>query len=154
MASFNKVILIGHLTADPELRHTAAGRSVTSFSIGVNRRFSKEAEQNVDFINCVAWEQRADFITRYFKKGVPILVCGQIQNRSWTDNQGQKRYATEVIVDDATFVQSQTSDQPAAARGTASAAPYTPYAYAAQGALPNAPGVEFEEITNDGDLPF
>ena len=105
MASFNKVILIGNMTADPELKQTQTGTSVCSFSIAVNRRFSKnEQGQTVDFINIVAWRQSADFVCRYFKKGNPILICGQLQTRTWTDNQGQKRYATEVVADEVSFV--------------------------------------------------
>ena len=85
MASFNKVILVGNLTADPELKKTPSGVSVTSFSIAVNRRFTKQGEQpQTDFINIVAWRQTAEFVARYFNKGRPILVCGQLQTRSWT----------------------------------------------------------------------
>ena len=84
MASFNKVILIGNMTADPELKQTTSGTSVCSFSIAVNRRFAKadQGQQNVDFINIVTWRQSAEFVCRYFKKGNPILVCGQLQARS------------------------------------------------------------------------
>ena len=106
MASFNKVILMGNMTADPELKQTTAGTSVCSFSIAVNRRFAKseQGQQSVDFINIVTWRQSAEFVSRYFKKGNPILVCGQLQTRTWTDNQGAKRYATEVVADEVSFV--------------------------------------------------
>ena len=82
MASFNKVILIGNMTADPELKQTAAGISVCSFSIAVNRRFAKpdQGQQNVDFINIVTWRQSAEFVSRYFKKGNPILICASNKN--------------------------------------------------------------------------
>ena len=150
MASFNKVILIGNMTADPELKQTAAGISVCSFSIAVNRRYTKgeQGQQNVDFINIVAWRQQAEFVSRYFKKGNPILICGQLQTRTWNDNQGQKRYATEVTADEISFVASaaQTAATPAAGS-------YTPDAYGAP-AFSSTPGAEFEEIPNDGDLPF
>ena len=114
MASFNKVILIGNMTADPELKQTQGGVSVCSFSIAVNRRFAKadQAQQSVDFINIVTWRQQAEFVSRYFKKGNPILVCGQLQTRSWNDNQGQKRYATEVIADEVSFVASAAQTAP------------------------------------------
>ena len=152
MASFNKVILIGNMTADPELKQTAGGVSVCSFSIAVNRRFAKadQGQQSVDFINIVTWRQQAEFVSRYFKKGNPILICGQLQTRNWTDNQGQKRYATEVVADEVSFVASaaQTA-QAAPAAGSA----YTPDAYGAP-AFNNAPSANFEEIPNDGDLPF
>ncbi len=92
MASLNKVILIGHLTADPELKQTPSGVSVTSFSIGVTRRFQRQGEQpQSDFINIVAWRSTAEFITKYFRKGSAICICGSIQTRTWTANDGSKR---------------------------------------------------------------
>ena len=152
MASFNKVILIGNMTADPELKQTQTGTSVCSFSIAVNRRFSKnEQGQTVDFINIVAWRQSADFVCRYFKKGNPILVCGQLQTRTWTDNQGQKRYATEVHADEVTFGSSAASGN--AAPGAPEATGYTPSTYSTP-SFSNAPGASFEDIPDDGGLPF
>jgi single-strand DNA-binding protein len=155
MASFNKVILIGNMTADPELKQTQGGVSVCSFSIAVNRRFAKadQAQQNVDFINIVTWRQQAEFVSRYFKKGNPILICGQLQTRSWNDNQGQKRYATEVVADEVSFVASaaQTAAQGGQPQPTQTG--YTPDAYGAP-AYNSAPTANFEEIPNDGDLPF
>ena len=100
--AFNKVILIGNLTADPELRQTPSGVSTCSFSIAVNRKMAKNNE--CDFFTIVTWRQTAEFVSRYFKKGKPILVCGQLQNRSWSDQQGNKRYATEVVADEVSFV--------------------------------------------------
>ena len=159
--SFNKVILIGNMTADPELKQTTSGVSVCSFSIAVNRRFSKEGEQNVDFINIVAWRNTADFVTRYFKKGKPILVCGQLQTRTWTDNQGNKRYATEVVADEVSFVGSNESpteqkNEPAtsAPGATQGAYGYTPNAYAQPQMNFTAQTPQFEEIPNDDGLPF
>lgn len=146
MASFNKAILIGNMTADPELKQTASGISVCSFSIAVNRRFAKEGEQNVDFINIVAWRNQAEFITRYFKKGMPILICGQIQTRTWTDNQNVKRYATEVVADEVSFVQSKESEKNESSAPSANV-PYIPDAYT--GASSN-----FEELPTDESLPF
>lgn len=168
MASFNKVILIGNMTADPEIKQTQGGLSVCSFSIAVNRRFkSEQGQQECDFITIVAWRQQAEFVCKFFKKGNPILVCGQLQTRNWTDNQGQKRYATEVVADEVSFV------APAQSAGTApSAAPtpsagvpnptqwgtgnqtYTPSAYAQQGMNFNQPSPQYEEIPVDGDLLF
>ena len=151
MASFNKVILIGNMTADPELRQTASGLSVCSFSIAVNRRNSKaeQGQQTVDFFNIVAWRQQAEFICRYFKKGNPILICGQLQTRTWNDNQGQKRYATEIQADEVSFVASAGQTNGAAPAGSS----YTPEAYGAP-VFSSAAGANFEEIPNDGDLPF
>ena len=150
MASFNKVILIGNMTADPELKQTTNGTSVCSFSIAVNRRFSRadQGQQNVDFINIVTWRQSAEFVCRYFKKGNSILVCGQLQTRTWTDPQGQKRYATEVIADEVTFV--TPAAQGAPAQGGAA---YTPDAYGAP-SFNSAQGTSFEELPNDDSLPF
>ncbi len=157
MAGFNKVILLGRLTADPELKQTTSGISICNFSVAVDRRMSRNADQNqqsVDFINIVAWRERAEFVCRYFKKGNPILICGQLQVRNWTDNQGAKRYATEVVADEVSFTQSSSQN------GAAPSAPasegdrhYTPDAYSAP-SFNNAPGATFEEIPNDESLPF
>ena len=100
--AFNKVILVGNLTADPELKQTPSGASVCAFSIAVNRKAAKNGE--VDFISIVAWRQTAEFISKYFTKGKAILVCGQLQTRSYTDKQGNKRTITEVVADEVTFV--------------------------------------------------
>ena len=155
MASFNKVILIGNMTADPELKQTQGGVSVCSFSIAVNRRFAKadQAQQTVDFINIVTWRQQAEFVSRYFKKGNPILICGQLNTRSWSDNQGQKRYATEVVADEVSFVASAGQTAAQGGQNQPSQTSYTPDAYGAP-AFNNAPSANFEEIPNDGDLPF
>ena len=99
MANFNlnKVILGGRLTANPELKQTPSGVMVLSFGIAVNRRFASRTEDGqmgqtqADFINCTAWRQTAEFISRYFHKGSSICIVGQIQTRSWTDQQGNKR---------------------------------------------------------------
>ena len=140
MASFNKVILIGHLTADPDLKQTQSGLSVTTFSIGVNRKGAKDGAQAADFITIVAWRNTAEFITKYFKKGNPILICGQIQTRTWNDKDGNKRYATEVVADEAAFVAPQEQTN-------ATAAPaYNPY--------DNSKQTQYEEIPNDERLPF
>ena len=152
MASFNRVILIGHLTADPELKTTQSGLSVTSFSIGVNRRNAKDGSpQQVDFINIVCWRQTAEFVTRYFTKGRPILVSGQLQTRTWVDNNNNKRTTVEVVADEVSFVASaaQTAAQSSAPAGNG----YTPDAYGAP-TFNSAPSANFEEIPNDGDLPF
>ena len=148
MASFNKVILIGNMTADPELKQTASGISVSSFSIAVNRRFKGEnGQQECDFINIVTWRQQAEFVCKYFKKGNPILICGQIQTRTWTDNQGQKRYATEVVADEVSFVASASQGTANENQNTSQNAPYVPDAY-------KNPSTDFVEIPDDESLPF
>ena len=100
--NLNKVILAGRLTADPELKTTPNGISVCSFSVAVDRRYSKDKKQT-DFINVVAWRSTAEFITKYFSKGNSICVCGSIQTRNYTDKNGNKRTAVEVVAEEATF---------------------------------------------------
>lgn len=136
--NLNKVILGGRLTADPELKQTQSGISVTDFSLAVNRRGSKDQEQQADFITVRAWRQTAEFITRYFGKGSSICIVGSIQTRNWTDAQGNKRYATEVIADEAYFVDGKNDGQAPIGHETFQA-PQTP---------------KFEEISVDDDLPF
>lgn len=140
--NLNKVVLAGRLTADPELKQTTSGISVCSFSLAVNRKFQKEGEQQTDFITCVAWRQTAEFISKYFKKGSSLCIVGSIQTRTWTDQNNQKRYATEVIVDEAMFVDSKSDG------GQASSGGYVPDAYTA----PAEP--KYEELNQDDDLPF
>lgn len=145
--NLNKVVLAGRLTADPELKQTTSGISVVSFTIAVNRKYSKD-QQQTDFISVIAWRQTAEFISRYFKKGSAICITGAIQTRSWQDQQGQKRYATEVVADEAMFVDSKSDNQPAAnGASVPGAMGYVPEAYAS-----TAP--KFEEIPPDEDLPF
>ena len=104
----NKVILMGRFTRDPELRSTPQGVSTCSFSLAVDRNFVREGEERkADFINCVAWRQTAEFISKYFRKGSMVALEGSIQTRTWDDNDGKKRYATEVIVDRAYFAESK-----------------------------------------------
>lgn len=167
MASFNEVILIGNMTADPELKQTTGGLSVCSFSIAVNRRFKGEGgQQECDFITVVVWRHNAEFVAQWFKKGTPILVCGQLQTRSWTDKEGNKRTAVEVVADEVSFVAPSPQSQPAADRPrAASAAPpnpshwgnkaYTPEAYTQPSMAFSTPvSQRFEEIPNDEGLPF
>jgi len=104
----NKVILIGRLTKDPEIRYTQTSKAVANFTIAVSRRFKKD---EADFINCVAWEKTAEFISKYFSKGGMIAVVGSIQTRTWEDNEGKKRYITEVIADEAYFTGSKSKTE-------------------------------------------
>ena len=103
----NKVILMGRLTRDPELRSTPQGVSTCSFSLAVERNFKNGEERKTDFINCVAWRQTAEFISKYFNKGSLIALEGSIQVRSWDDNEGKKRYATDVVVSQVYFAESK-----------------------------------------------
>ena len=155
MASFNKVILIGNVCSDPELKQSQSGISVCSFSIAVNRKYNKDGNNEVDFFTIVAWRQQAEFVCKYFKKGKPILVCGQLQTRSWTDKQGNKRTAVEVVADEVSFV--GNNESPTGAKNEASAnvgggflpgtTAYVPSAY-----INNSQN--FEEIPSDASLPF
>jgi len=100
----NQVILMGRLTRDPELRHTQSGLPVASFSLAVDRRFgSKDGERQTDFIDCVAWRQTAEFLSKYFTKGRMCAVHGTLQIRDWQDKEGNKRRSAEVVVDNVYF---------------------------------------------------
>lgn len=140
MANFNlnKVILAGRLTADPELKSTPGGVPVTTFSIAVNRTYKpKDGDPQADFINVTAWRGIAEFVTKYFRKASSICIVGSMQTRTWTDQSGAKRYATEVVANEAHFVDSKADSS---AAGQAAAAP------------PVQP--HFEEIASDEELPF
>lgn len=101
----NKVILLGRLTKDPDVRYTQSTNTmVTSFTLAVNRRFVKQGEERqADFINCVAWNKTAEFVSKYFKKGQQVGVIGRIQTRNYDDEQGIKHYVTEVIAEEVYF---------------------------------------------------
>ena len=152
--NLNKVVLAGRITADPELKQTPSGVSVLRFTLAVNRRFtsknSEQSEQQTDFISMVAWRQTAEFISKYFKKGSAICVTGSIQTRTWQDQQGQKRYGTDVVVDEAMFVDSRNES------GNAQGAAYVPDAYGAAPSYSSNAGTapNFEELNTDDDLPF
>lgn len=148
--NLNKVVLCGRLTADPELKQTTGGIAVVSFTLAVNRRYQAKsadgspAQQQADFISVVAWRQTAEFISRYFRKGSALCITGSIQTRTWQDTQGQKRYATEVVADEAMFVDSK-NEGGAGQYGDAYNAP----SYSSPAAAP-----KFEELKTDDDLPF
>ena len=151
--NLNKVILCGRLTADPELRQTNSGIAVVRFTLAVNRRTGRnadgtQAQPQADFISVVAWRERAEFISRYFRKGSALCVSGSIQTSSWQDQQGQKRYATEVVADEAMFVDSK--NESGAANGQFNSDSYNAPSYSSSQA--SAP--KFEELRTDDDLPF
>lgn len=132
----NKVILMGRLCADPELKTTQSGISVCSFRIAVNRPKSKDAEQKADFVNIQAWRGTAEFVDKYFSKGSMIIVDGKLQNNDYTDKDGVKHYSMVIVADNVSFGESKSTAQ------TSQAAP-------ALGDLS-----EFEEILSDGEVPF
>ncbi len=144
----NKVILMGRLTRDPEVRYTQTNNTlVASFSLAVNRRFTKQGEERqADFINIVAWSKLGEFCSKYFKKGQQVGVIGRIQTRTWDDEQGQKRYITEVVAEEAYFADSKKEGD-ASANGSFDAT---------FGTMPQpaaGEGSDFE-ISSGDDLPF
>ena len=138
--NFNKAILGGRLTSDPELKTTQSGTNVCSFTIAVNRRGAKDGQQQTDFINCAAFKERAELISKYFHKGSSICIVGAIQTRKWQDSNGNNRYATEVNVDEVNFVDSKSDNSNAGAPTM-----YVPDAYKTP---------SFEESDPDDNLPF
>lgn len=133
--NFNKVILGGRISTDVELKSTNNGTLFTQFSLAVNRKPNKEGKAETDFISCVAWRNTAEFISKFFKKGSSICVVGTIQTRIWEDKNNQKRYVTEVVVDEANFVDSKADNQPVQSQ-------------------PAQSQPQFEELDDDKDLPF
>ncbi len=108
----NKAILVGRLTKDPELKTTGSGVSVCSFTLAINRRFkNSEGNYDADFINCVAWRQQAEFISKYFSKGRMVGVCGSIQTRNYEREDGQRVYITEVVAEEISFVDSKSQGE-------------------------------------------
>ena len=130
----NKVILIGRLVADPDIRHTQSGKCVASYRLAVDRSFKSDGQPEADFINCVAWGKNGEFCQRYLHKGMKFALEGRIQTRTYDDKDGKKVYVTEVIVEHHEFCESKRSADSGG------------YAEPAQG---------FTEIDeDDGDLPF
>ena len=149
--NLNKVILGGRVASEPEQKQTPSGASVVTYSMAVGRRFAPDGqERETDFFRVTAWQSTADFIARYVHKGDAICITGRIQNRSWTDQSGQKHYITEIIAEEANFVENKR-DRPegqAPASGTSSMPP--PMVYTS----PAAQGIRFEEIPTDDGCPF
>ena len=137
----NKVVLIGRLTRDPELRYTGNNTPVASFSLAVNRNYSnQQGEREADFINIVAWNKTGEFCSKYFKKGQQVSIIGRIQTRSWDDENGQKRYATEVIAEEAYFADSKRDGETSGFESTFGESV--------------AQSAEFQVTASDDDLPF
>lgn len=141
----NKVILMGRLTRDPEVRYTQTNNTlVASFSLAVNRRFTRTGEERqADFINIVAWSKLGEFCSKYFKKGQQVGIIGRIQTRTWDDEQGQKRYVTEVIAEEAYFADSKREGE-----GVANSFDST------FGTMPSTDSSSDFEISSGDDLPF
>lgn len=130
----NHCVFHGRLTKDPELRRTNAGKAVVSFTVAVDRDYQKDGKKEADFIDCSAWEQKADFVKKYFTKGQEILVTGRLQSRKWQDKEGKDRISWEIQVEKVDFCGSKGSS--------------------GQTAQAAAPGEDYPAIPDDGDLPF
>lgn len=154
----NRIILMGRLTRDPELRHTQTGTPVASFSLAVDRDFKDKStgEKATDFIDIVAWRSTAEFVSRFFTKGRLAVVEGRLQLRDWTDRDGNKRRSAEVVADNVYFGDSKRDAEGGGSYGSYSApapgsAPAAPPAYSA----PMGGGDQFAGLDDDdGELPF
>ncbi|MCL2194471.1 MAG: single-stranded DNA-binding protein [Oscillospiraceae bacterium] len=154
----NYAMIMGRLTADPELKSTGSGVSVCSFTVAVDRRFKgQNQERETDFIRCVAWRQSAEFLSRYFKKGSMVAVMGNIQVRSYEDKNGNKREAVELVAENIHFTGERSQGggggnfreqpplpEPPPERGNAQQ----------QSSYSTASAADFDEIAGDDDLPF
>ena len=146
----NKAILVGNLARDPETRNTPSGVSCTTFTVACNRRFvNQQGVREADFINCVAWRQNADFVSRYLTKGSKVAVEGSIQTRSYDAQDGTKRYVTEIVVDSVESVGSR--GEASRPRDEAPLPPVPPAGNPGAGSG-SAPG-GFTEVEDD-ELPF
>ncbi|MBO7209174.1 MAG: single-stranded DNA-binding protein [Clostridia bacterium] len=144
----NKVILMGRITRDIELKYTQSNTAVCSFSVAVERNFARQGEERqTDFINVVAWRQQAEFVSKYFGKGRMINVVGSLQTRTWDDQNGQKHYATEVIAEEINFCGEPKQDG-SGARPAQNFQPQPNF-----GVSQSEPS-GFQPIDIDDDLPF
>lgn len=154
----NQAVLMGRLVAEPELRYTQSNIPVVSFRLAVDRNYVRQgAERETDFINIVAWRSTAEFVSRYFHKGQLVAVQGSIQTRNYTDGQGNKRTAFEIVADNVYFAESKSGQS--GDRGPSTYAPPVstqPSAMSQPAAGYYASGADsdFEEIEEDSDLPF
>jgi len=146
----NHITIMGRLTRDPELRRTGTGTAVASFTVAVDRDFGGRdgGEKETDFIDCVAWRQTGEFVSKYFTKGSMIVVSGRLQIRSWNDKDGNKRRTAEVVADNVYFGEAKRSGD----SGAAYSAPAPSFGgYTA----PSAPASDFAMLEDDdAQLPF
>ena len=162
----NKIFIMGRLTRDPELRHTQTGTAVASFTLAVDRDFKDRStgERGTDFINVVAWRQTGEFVSRYFTKGRMAVVEGRLQMRDWTDKDGNKRTAAEVVADNVYFGDSKRDGESGGTYSSGYTGGYNPapmggnsgYAAPAPSGYGAPTGVDqFAELSDDdGELPF
>lgn len=152
---YSKITLLGRISCDLELKSTPSGKSVVSFTVACDRRYQQQGqERKADFLRCVAWGTNAEFICRYWAKGKPIMLDGELQNRDYTDKSGNKQYVTEIIVDRVTFTgdssKPQNSAQPSGKNEHAAGANNTP----ASGNAPTYTPQDFTCEPTDDDFPF
>ena len=146
----NHIVLMGRLTRDPELRYTQSQTPVASFSLAVDRDFGRGEEKQTDFIDCVAWRQTGEFVSKYFQKGSMAVVSGRLQIRDWTDRDGNKRRSAEVVADNVYFGDSKRDGA-----GDYGAPAYSAPMGGRASAAPMDSHSDFAEIgEEDGDLPF
>ncbi len=153
----NHITIMGRLTRDPELRRTGSGIAVASFTLAVDRDYSPRdgGERETDFIDCVAWRQTGEFVSKYFTKGRMAVVAGRLQIRSWTDKDGNKRRSAEIVADNVYFGDSKRDGEGGNAYGGNSyAAPAAP-SYGGYSAPASSPASDFAMLDdNDAQLPF
>ena len=157
----NHIVIMGRLTRDPELRRTGSGIAVASFTVAVDRDFGGRdgGEKETDFIDCVAWRQTGEFVSKYFPKGSMMVVAGRLQIRNWTDKEGNKRRSAEVVADNVYFGDSRRDGDsqdggyvPASSGYSSAPSSYAPPANQSFG---SAPVSDFAELSDDdGELPF
>ena len=148
----NHITIMGRFVRDPELRRTGSGIAVASFTLAVDRDFksSNGGDKEVDFIDCVAWRQAGEFVSKYFTRGRMAVVSGRLQIRSWTDNDGNKRRTAEVVADNVYFADSKSENASAGTQQSAHASYGTP-SYSA----PSYPASDFAMLEDDdAQLPF
>ena len=152
----NHIVIMGRLTRDPELRRTGSGIAVASFTVAVDRDFGGRdgGERETDFIDCVAWRNTGEFVSKYFTKGSMAVVSGRLQIRSWTDKDGNKRRTAEVVADNVYFGDSKRDGDSGSAYGNSFAAPAAP-AFGGYSAPTGAPASDFAMLEDDdAQLPF
>lgn len=152
----NVAAIVGRLAADPELKHTQSGVSVTSFTLAVDRSYTKAgAERQTDWIDVVAWRQTAEFVCKYFTKGRQMAVSGSLQTRNWEDKNGMKHKSTELVANDVNFVDSKRDSGSAGGNYAPAPTPSQPAAFNEPApAYSSGSSEDFEEILGDDDLPF
>ncbi len=151
----NHIVLMGRLTKDPELRHTQAGIAVASFTLAVDRDFGSREEKQTDFIDIVAWRNTGEFVSKYFTKGQLAAVSGRLQIRDWTDKDGGKRKAAEVIADNVYFAEGKKNRDNASGGDDSYGGGYSS-GNNSGGYGKSSPAIEadFSEVEDDGELPF